>query len=654
MDIDLWELPKQTQPPSPLHFNQEETATTDKLIQELLAKNAITTCDREKGDFVSTILLRRKPNGSYRMILNLKNFNKYVDYCQFKMDTLIKILALVMPEVYMCSLDLTNAYLTILISLMFSWFLKFEWKGQLYKFIAMPFGLTEAPRKFTKLLKPPLSVIRHAGFTISAYLDNFFQCEKTREYCRKAICFVYNLLVSLGFLPNDKKSVYKPTQKIESLGHVIDSVKMLVSLPPSKVQCILALFVHAINNPTFSIRHLCTLIGKMISCLVAHPLGRLHYRTLECLKIAYLHCYPGDYELNITLNTECISDLSWWIQTLPTACSPIDRGPCTSVFTCDASKKGWSACFNGQRAQGQFSVLEAPHSTNTKEIYAVLFGLQAHWRYLQNQHILIKSDSTTAISVVKNMGSMDCLIHDQLARDIWHFAESKGIWISMTYIPGIANVESDEGSRIFNENTEWALPQQIFDKLIHHFRSFGPVITDLFASRLNFKLKPYISWGLDPFSVHVDAFTMQWDSTYIYYAYPPFSIIPKVLRKIHQDQATVLLVFPFWSTQMWFTTLMAMLISAVVVLPEDPPIFLPFRPDFRHPMTSKVRLCSAIVSGKVLKQTTFRRNLHNLSSTASQNSIKHLSDLNCLSGTSFVWQEKLIPVTQLWSRWEFT
>ena len=201
MEIDLWELPKQTHPPSPLHFNQEETAATDKLIQELLAKNAITTCEREKGNFVSTIFLHRKPNGSYRMILNLKNFNKYIDYCKFKMDTLIKILALVMPDVFMCSLDLTDAYLSVLISTLFSHFLKFEWKGQLFKFIAMPFGLTEVPRKFTKLLKPPLSVIRHAGFTISAYLDDFFQCEKRKEFCRQAICFAYNLLVSLGFYP---------------------------------------------------------------------------------------------------------------------------------------------------------------------------------------------------------------------------------------------------------------------------------------------------------------------------------------------------------------------------------------------------------------------------------------------------------------------
>ena len=106
MEIDLWKLPKQATPPSPLHFNEKETADTDTLTQELLSKNTITTSGKEQGHFISTIFLCHKPNGSYYMILNLKKFNKYVDYCKFKMDTLIKILALVMPEMYMCNLDL--------------------------------------------------------------------------------------------------------------------------------------------------------------------------------------------------------------------------------------------------------------------------------------------------------------------------------------------------------------------------------------------------------------------------------------------------------------------------------------------------------------------------------------------------------------------
>ena len=103
------------------------------------------------GDFVSTVFLRRKLNGTYRLILNLKDFNWYVNYCHFKMESLEKILTLVTPLCFMVSVDLSDAFLVVLIFMAHRSYLKFIWNGKIYQFQAMPFGLTEAPHKFTKL-----------------------------------------------------------------------------------------------------------------------------------------------------------------------------------------------------------------------------------------------------------------------------------------------------------------------------------------------------------------------------------------------------------------------------------------------------------------------------------------------------------------------
>ena len=68
---------------------------------------------------------------------------------------------------------------------------------------------------------------------------------------------------------------------------------------------------------------------------------------------------------------------------------------------------------------------------------------------------------------------------------------------------------------------------------------------DLFASRINYRLKPYISYKPDPGAVAVDAFiTIQW-SQHGFYAFPPFSVIMKTLQKIQQDEATGLLLVTF-------------------------------------------------------------------------------------------------------------
>ena len=647
LHIDLCEFPSQTTAPSPLRFTQEEELATDHLISELLNKNAIVPSEHEPGEFISTIFLRRKSSGAYRLILNLRNFNFFVFFHHFKMDTLARILQLITQECFMGSIDLSDAYLSFFVAFVHQKLLKFMWKNKLYMFVAMPFGLTEAPRKFTKACKAPLAVVRQAGYTIAAYLDDFFQCERTYVECSRAIQFAYNLLVSIGFLPNHKKSVYIPTQRIEALGHVIDSVLMLVSLPPTKTIAIIALCTQAIASPTMSIRHLCTVIGKLISCFLVAPLGKLHYRSLERVKVKALKANKGCFEALCTLSEGCLRDLHWWVAHLPTAVAPISRGTASSVMTTDASDVAWAACFDGEWANGPFSLMEAPFSTNSKEVLAVLYGLKSFASRLANQHILIMSDSTTAVSVVKKMGSMDSFVHDLLATQIWETALEHNIWISITWIPGKANTDSDLASREFSSSTEWALPQCHFDNLVQHFRAFGPVTMDLFASRLNFKVKPYVSFIPDPFSCHVDCFTMSWAQPYILYAYPPFSVWPQVLRKIQEDGATVMAVFPLWTGQLWFNRLLELTISHIVAIPPVPPLYLPWDPLSPHPLGNCVAICSAILSGNPTKQQDFRQTLQTTSSIPLPKRNFHTRDLSSLSGYSFSSQGREIPIVQL-------
>ena len=82
-----------------------------------------------------------------------------------------------------------------------------------------------------------------------------------------------------------------------------------------------------------------------------------------------------------------------------------------------------------------------------------------------------------------------------------------------------------------------------------------------------YRLTPYVSYKPDPGAVAVEAFTVQW-SQYVFYAFPPFSVITRTLQKIQQDQATGLLVVPFWPTQTRWPPLTRMLIQAPLVLPK--------------------------------------------------------------------------------------
>ena len=66
--------------------------TEEKLLEvelnKLLGKQVLEETSHIEGEFISPVFLRPKPNGSFRMILNLKDLNQSVKYYHFKMDSL--------------------------------------------------------------------------------------------------------------------------------------------------------------------------------------------------------------------------------------------------------------------------------------------------------------------------------------------------------------------------------------------------------------------------------------------------------------------------------------------------------------------------------------------------------------------------------------
>ena len=132
---------------------------------------------------------------------------------------------------------------------------------------------------------------------------------------------------------------------------------------------------------------------------------------------------------------------------------------------------------------------------------------------------------------------------------------------------------------------EWTLNQELFDAGINRLLVQPDI--DLFASRLNYRLKPYVSFKPNPRAIAVDAFTLQW-SQYLFYAFPPFSMIMRILQKINRDQATALLVVPSWPTTAWWPVLTKMLIKEPLLIPSRKnTLILPQDPNAVHPYSNR-------------------------------------------------------------------
>ena len=69
-------------------FSSAETNITDSEIAKMLNKGIIENVTHESNEIISNIFTRTKKDGTHRIILNLKDFNKNVAYYHFKMDSL--------------------------------------------------------------------------------------------------------------------------------------------------------------------------------------------------------------------------------------------------------------------------------------------------------------------------------------------------------------------------------------------------------------------------------------------------------------------------------------------------------------------------------------------------------------------------------------
>ena len=99
----------------------------------------------------------------------------------------------------------------------------------------MSFGLGPAPKIFTKLLKVPVSLLRRLKIRIVIYIDDMLVMAASLKEIIMARDTVIYLLQALGFTLNEKKSILTPSQVMEFLGVIVNSLDMTFTIPKEKV-----------------------------------------------------------------------------------------------------------------------------------------------------------------------------------------------------------------------------------------------------------------------------------------------------------------------------------------------------------------------------------------------------------------------------------
>jgi len=143
------------------------------------------------------------------------------------------------------------------------------------------------------------------------------------------------------------------------------------------------------------------------------------------------------------------------------------------------------------------------------------------------------------------------------------------------------------------------LNKEVFQKVLNEL-GFIPDI-DLFASHNtshnNTQLPSFFSYRQDPHCLAVNAFSVDWKNIN-FYAFPPFSCLPRTIQKICSDGAKGILIVPEWPNQPWFSQLMQIVINYITIPPRPNLLHLPSQPEQKHPLYKTLALRAAVVCSR--------------------------------------------------------
>ena len=188
-------------------------------IKNLLNKWAVERVQNPgTPGFYSRIFLVPKKNRKLCLIIDLSLLNRYIKKQSFKMETVKSVRQAMRLNDWAVSIDLTDAYLHVPIHHQSRKYLCFVHEDQVYHFMALPFGMSLSPLIFSKLMDVIAAFLRQRAISVFPYLDDWLIKNLIRNRLITQTRFCIQIIQSLGFLPNLKKSDLVPSQKFTFIG----------------------------------------------------------------------------------------------------------------------------------------------------------------------------------------------------------------------------------------------------------------------------------------------------------------------------------------------------------------------------------------------------------------------------------------------------
>ena len=328
------------------------------------------------------------------------------------MEGLKDVIHMIQPQVWMASVDLKRAYYSVPIHKTCQKYLTFLWKGRYYEYTCLPNGYAQAPMVFTKLLKPVFACLRSQGQNSVIYMDDSYLQAGSYDLCFANIKATVNLLLSLCFTINTEKSVLAPTQCLQFLGFLLDSISMTITLTEKRKQKIFNLCTRLLKEKIHTVRFTASAIGVFIAALPGVKYGLLFYRSMETDKNKALGRGKGDYNSTMSFSPAALTEIQWWHDNISHVHQFIHEPAVCLTIHSDASLDGWGTTDGVHTKGGPWDhTHELPH-INTLELFAAKLALESLTGHIK-----------TVVTYINKKGGTHSKNCNDISLQLWHWAK---------------------------------------------------------------------------------------------------------------------------------------------------------------------------------------------------------------------------------------
>ena len=428
-------------------------AFVEQEVQALLACSAVEDVTAVQHDLsqvtaVLPLLVAESHTRKNRVCWNGRAINACMDPPSFKLEHAPKAAAMMKPGDFMFTVDMKSGYHQIPLKPAFRKFCCFQWGGSIYRWRVLPFGLSSAPRAYTKLSRCMLAYWRAQGIRVSNYIDDFIFFAASYEEAVALRNRVLRDMAMFGWHISLSKSLLNPAQRVLYLGFIFCSVPMChIYVPAAKIAALKALLISRHEaGKLLSGLDIARITGTLQSMRFAMSPVNLFTRALYRWQALLPRNAEGHFVFSarLPLSAPAVLELRFWHKQLAAwNGATLTAGTFSRILYTDASGSGW-----GGLVQRVLSRTEEPAQLVASQLWddiestdSVLTELQGlHEALLSFAHdlagtqVLHRTDSLSTYWVIANAGSRRSERLSMLARHIWFLCLRHSISLSSEYV----------------------------------------------------------------------------------------------------------------------------------------------------------------------------------------------------------------------------